>query len=363
MPTFKRAVGANAYTLAGRDPAQKGTTVIPTVLVPVTLTFPGKTVRVSAEPDVPRILKSPVFSRYAFSGGEKTQYADALLHATFPRDKKGHTRLGRPEVKPVTIAVPVGSGYLLRSKNSGRIFAVVDSEFVEKEIFRQIPRQDGKLILAVTHNTTYYAAADATVCCGWGTHGVDAATGNSFVLGSYLADAPAIVTDRDIQPLTQQLAEFINDPLHDPQSYFRTASAPGNYFAAWVSGQDESGCGGGGVGSNYFLLQPTNTNAKNGFPASAPFDARSGGFTYHLQNVALLPWYLGTVAPAGSVYSFPDAHALSAAATAMPGSHGAHEWRRAYGDACGCGRSDEWASADRLLDRLALQLGRALSAA
>ena len=61
------------------------------------------------------------------------------------------------------------------------------------------------------------AAGDATVCCGWGTHGVDAATGNSFVLGSYLADAPAIVTDRDIQPLTQQLAEFINDPLHDPQ--------------------------------------------------------------------------------------------------------------------------------------------------
>ncbi|MGA9718982.1 MAG: glycosyl hydrolase family 18 protein, partial [Acidobacteriaceae bacterium] len=228
------------------------------------------------------------------------------------------TRLGKPEVKPVTIAVPVGSGYLLRSKSSSRTFAVVDSEFVEKEIFRQIPRQDGKLILAVTHNTTYYAAADATVCCGWGTHGVNAATGNSFVLGSYLADAPAIVTDRDIQPLTQQLAEFINDPLHDPQSYFRTATASGNYFAAWVSGQDESGCGGGGVGSNYFLLEPTNTNTKNGFPASAPFDARTGGFEYHLQNVALLPWYLGAAAPAGSVYSFPDAHALSAAAQPCP---------------------------------------------
>ncbi len=318
VPTFKRTVGTNAYTLAGRDPAQKGTTVIPTVLVPVTLTFPGKTVRVSAEPDVRRILKSPVFSRFAFSGGEKTQYADALLHATFPNDTKGHTRLGKPEVKPLTIAVPAGYGYLLSSKSSGRTFAVVDSEFVEKEIFRQIPRQDGKLILAVTHNTTYYAAADATVCCGWGTHGVDAATGNSFVLGSYLADAPAIVTDRDIQPLTQQLAEFINDPLHDPQSYFRTATAPGNYFAAWVSGQDESGCGGGGVGSNYFLLQPTNTNAKNGFPASAPFAARTGGFDYHLQNVALLPWYMGTAAPTGSVYSFPDAHALSAPATPCP---------------------------------------------
>ena len=68
----------------------------------------------------------------------------------------------------MTIAVPAGSGYLLSSKSSGRTFAVVDSEFVEKEIFRQIPRQDGKLILAVTHNTTYYAAADATCAAGGG---------------------------------------------------------------------------------------------------------------------------------------------------------------------------------------------------
>jgi chitinase len=318
VPTFTRAVGASSYTFAGRDPAQKGTTVIPTVLVPVTLTFPGKTIQMSAGTDVPRILKSPIFSSFAFSGGEKAQYADALLHATFRADKEGHTRLGKPEVKPVMIDVPVGYGYLLTSKSSGRSFAVVDSEFVEKEIFRQFPRQDGKLVIAVTHNTTYYAAADATVCCTWGTHGVDAATGNSFVLSTYIADAPSIVTDRDVQPLTQQLGEFFNDPLHDPLTYFRTNTAHGNYFAPWVSGQDEEGCGGSGVGSNYFLLEPTNTNPKNGFPASTPFEAQAGGFAYHLQNVALLPWYLGAAAPAGSVCSFPDAHALAAAAKACP---------------------------------------------
>jgi chitinase len=318
IPTFKRAVGANTYTLAGRDPAQKGTTVIPTVLVPVTLTFPGRPGRISADPDVRRILKSPVFSKYAFPAGEKTQYADALLHATFPADKKGHTRLDKPEVRAVTINVPVGYGYLLTSKSSGRSFAVVDSEFLEKEVFQQIPRQDGKLVIAVTHNTTYYAAADATVCCSWGTHGVDAATGNSFVLGSYIEGAPSIVTDRDTQPLTQQLAEFVNDPLHNPQTYFRTSTAAGNYFAAWLSAQDESGCGGAGVGSNYFLLEPTNTNAKNGFPASAPFTIHGGGFEYHLQNVALLPWYLGASAPAGSIYSFPNAQALTAPAIPCP---------------------------------------------
>ena len=326
VPTFQRAIGQSSYTLAGRDPAHTGTTVIPTVLVPIALTFEGKTARMDAAPDVPHILKSPIFSRFPFSPGEKTQYADALLRATFSpetnSDKHGHTLLGRPETKPVTIAIPAGYGYLLTSKKSGQSFAVVDSEFLQAELFKQIPRQDGKLVIAVTHNTTYYAAADATVCCGWGTHGVDAASGNSFVLGSYLSAAPAIVTDRDIQPLTQQLAEFFNDPLHDPHIYFRTVTAPGNYFAPWIlpsllAGEDH-GCAGAGIGSNYFLLEPTNTNPKNGFPASAPFPARAGGFTYHLQNVALLPWYAGAAAPANSVYTFPDLRALSQAAQPCP---------------------------------------------
>jgi chitinase len=314
IPTFTRTIAGNAYTLAGRDPAQSGTTVIPTLLVPITLTFDDNSTRMDAATDVQLILKSPIFSKFAFTPAEKTQYADALLHATFPADTQGHTLLGNPEIKPITIAVHPGYGYLLTSKKSGRSFAVVDSEFIEQEIFRQIPHQDSKLVIAVTHNTTYYALADATVCCTWGTHGIDATTQNSFVLASYLQAAPAVVHDSDIQPLTQQLAEFINDPLHDPHAYFRTATARGNFFLAWQfpedTGEDHS-CGGSGIGSNYFLLEPTNTNPKNSFPASAAFPVAASGFTYHLQNVALLSWYLGSAAsPSGSVYSFPDPHAL-----------------------------------------------------
>ncbi|HVW77237.1 MAG TPA: glycosyl hydrolase family 18 protein [Alloacidobacterium sp.] len=310
VPTFQRDIGGSTYTLAGRDPAQRGTTTIPTVLVPVTLTFEGKSIRMDAKPDVPRILKSPIFAKAEFSSGEKAQYADALLHATFPASQGGHTELGKPEIKPVTIAVPAGGGYVLTSKKSGGAVAVVDSEFLQKEIFKQIPKQDGKLVLAVTHNTTFYALSDATVCCTWGTHGVDGATGNSFVMGSYLEGAPAIVTDRDVQPLTQQLAEFVNDPLHDPLVYFHKDGAPGNYFAAWQLPGEGRGCAGRGIGSNYFLLEPTNTNPKNSFPASPGFAIRSAGGTYHVQNVALLGWYLGNVGPAG-VFSFPDSHALT----------------------------------------------------
>ena len=134
----------------------------------------------------------------------------------FPKAADWHTLLGKPEVKPLTVTIPVGFGYVLTSKKTGEAVAVADIEFLQKEIFKQLPKQDGKLVMLLVHNTTFYADGDATVCCSWGTHGVDTATGNSFVLATYLNAAPAVVEDKDVQPLTQQLAEFLNDPLHDP---------------------------------------------------------------------------------------------------------------------------------------------------
>jgi chitinase len=148
---------------------------------------------------------------------------------------------------------------------------------------------------------------------------VDAASGNSFVLGSYLHAAPAVVEDQDAQPLTQQLAEFIKDPLHDPlfdpESHERNAKAPGNAFPAWMRpasqpAGDQGRCGGTGAASTYFLLEPTNTNPKNNIPASKAFAAQVDGVPYHLQNAALLPWYTGASEGLGSTYSFPDAQAL-----------------------------------------------------
>ena len=225
VPTFQY----NSYTLAGSDPAKSGSTTIPTVLVPVTLSFEAKKSVMDAGPDVARVLRSPVFATFAFPSGGTTQYADAMLRTTFPKAEGWHTLLGKPEVKPVKITVPLGYGYVLTSKKSGSSFAVADVEFLQRELFKQVSKQDGKLVIAMTHNTAYYALGDATVCCSWGTHGVDSATGNSFVLGSYLHNAPGVVEDGDVQPLTQQLAEFVNDPLHEGVSGGRIhpVGAPG----------------------------------------------------------------------------------------------------------------------------------------
>lgn len=327
VPTFQLKAGQGSYTLAGHDPALGGTTTIPTMLVPLALSFEakktaGKPFFMDAAADVPRVLHSPIFTNFAFPSGGATQYVDAMLRTTFPKAEGWHTLLGKPDVKPVRITIPVGYGYVLTSKKDGRSFAVVDVEFVQRELFKQVPRQEGKLIIAVTHNTTYYALGDATVCCSWGTHGVDSATGNSFVLGSYLHATPAVVEDSDVQPLAQQLAEFVKDPLYDPLLRGRNVKVPGNTFPAWLRLGEGNSCGGIRVASTYFLLEPTDTNPKNNIPASKAFAARVGATTYHLQNAALLAWYTGASGGLGSTYSFPDTQVLAEPAKPCPARGG-----------------------------------------
>lgn len=268
-------------------PTFSATTTIPTLVVPLDLSFEASAVHLDAAPDVPALLKSPVFRPFAFPGGETTQYADALLRVSGQSD---HTLLAQPEIKPLRIAIPLGFGYLLTSKSSGRTIGIADSGFVQKEILKQLPHQQGKLVIALTHNTAFYVESDATICCTWGTHS------DSFVLASYLSGAPAIVEDRDVQPLTEQLAEFMIDRL-------------GNKFPPWretASGR----CAGEHAGSSYFLLEPTDLNHKNNFPASKAFDAGP----YHLANVATLNWYLHRT---GSL-SFPDTTALTQPSVLCP---------------------------------------------
>lgn len=327
VPVFQRTIGQGSYTLVGRDPSQGGTTTIPTVLVPVALSFEskkidGKPFLLDAAPEVQRILRSPIFSKFSFPAGGTTQYADAMLNATFPNAGGWHTLLGQPEIQPVKISIPSGYGYVLTSKKEGTAMAVADVEYLQKAIFGQIQKQEGKLVIAVTRNTTYYTEGDATLCCSWGTHGVNSASGNSFVLGSYLQSAPAVIEEGDVQPLTQQLAEFINDPLHDPLAHGRAVKV-GNSVPAWMRPPsmrpgDQGSCGGNGIASAYFLLEPTDTNPKNNVPFSKAFLAHAGGTTYHLQNVALLPWYTGASGGLGTAYSFPDAAALPEPAKPCP---------------------------------------------
>jgi chitinase len=332
VPTFRYNTTSGAVTLPGRDPAQGGTTVIPTILVPVRLQFDatrtaGQPRTLDAAGDILPLLRSPVFSNGTF-GGETTQYADALLRATVGAGAGAgwHTLLGKPEVRPVTVTIPAGYGYVLTSKRTGTVLGMADVEFVERAIFQQIPKQDGKLVIAVTSNTGYYTYGDATVCCSFGTHGVDEATGNSFVLASYLGAAAPLVAEKDVQPLTEQLAEWVNDPLHDTLFHlaFRKPLPPGeNIVPAWKWPAEEGGaeppagrrgCGGDSPATRYVLQDPLDTNERSNLPTGPTTLVHAQGAAWHVADVALLGWYTGGAGP----YSFPEAHRLQAAATPCP---------------------------------------------
>ena len=86
--------------------------------------------------------------------------------------------------------------------------------------------------------------------------------------------------------MTQQLAEFVKDPLMDPlyqhelyEKKLNPASAPGN-LVSWMrpeamqAGRCRDDAAATSVASTYFLLEPTDTNPKNNFPASKPFVMR-----------------------------------------------------------------------------------------
>lgn len=327
VPTFRYKSGNSTVTMPGRDPAQGGTTVIPTLLVPVQLKFASRTVKgepvqLDAAAVVPQVLRSPVFATAPFGAAGATQYADAMLRSSVENAAAGwHTMLGKPAVQPVTVDIPSGYGYILSSRRTGTRMAMVDAEYLQRAIFRLIPRQQGKLVIAVTRNTAYYTYGDATVCCSWGTHGVDEATGNSFVLASYLGAVPSLVRDRDVQPLTEQLAEWVNDPLHDPLFHLKFGQpvpAGENIVPAWqwpaMPGSANKGCGGDSPATRYVLQDPTETNGRSNLPTGPAALVRASGSVWHVANVALLRWYTGGAGP----YSFPDAGVLRDAAHACP---------------------------------------------
>jgi chitinase len=327
-PTFRYNTAQGPVTLPGRDPAQGGTTVIPTVLVPVRLQFDatrsaGKPVTLDAAGDIRQVLRSPVFAKAAFGAGGTTQYVDAMLRATVgvTTATGGHTLLGIPEARPVTVEIPVGHGYLLTSKRTGTVLGVADLEYVQRALFQQIAHEDGKLVIVVTRNTAYYTYGDATVCCSWGTHGVDGVTGNSFVLASYLGAAPSLVTERDVQPLTEQLAEWVNDPLHDPLFHvaFGKSLPPGeNVVPSWRwPAAERRGCGGDSPATRYTLQDPLDTNERSDLMAGPAQVAQSGGAAWHVADVALIGWYTGGAGP----YSFPNGQMLRAAADQCPARH------------------------------------------
>lgn len=321
VPTFTRSFTTAGkeynYTMVGKDPAQGGATTIPTVLVPVSLVFEapageaGKKMETSAAPDVQKVVQSPVFQKHAFAIGTM-QYGDAMQRAQFYKVAAAnhwHTLLGQPRVtSPLQITIPPAEGYLLTSKKTGHSLGVADLDYVRKELFKGLAQTQARpkdLVIALAKNTEFYELNDATVCCTWGAHGVQQVGASKalqpFVLSTYLD--PGVVPDySDVQPLTQQISAWLNDPLNGYKE---------NVFPPWQWPDAQRGCGGRGIGSRYRFALPTDS-----LPGSNSTVVQTKAGEYHLENVALLPWYTQNARPDSyqGAYSFPDASVLKSPA-------------------------------------------------
>lgn len=317
FPTFTGSFNVSGkeyhYTIAGRDPKSGGTTTIPVALVPITFSFEagaGANRTLDASPLVQKVIKSPIFRKYGFATGN-TQYGDALQRAAFygqASAKDWHTLLGQPRVtQALRITIPAADGYILHSKRTGRSLAIVDVEYVKGALFKALPTlraRPGELVMAVARDTDFYPLNDATVCCSWGAHGVqlDPSSGAAqpFILSTYL-DSGVMPQYSDIQPLTQQLAEWLNDPLQGYRS---------NVVPPWRMPGRSFGCG-RGIGTMYRFAEPS-----DGASASNATAVTLNGTEYHLENAALFPWFAQNRNPGTfqGAYSFPDPHALTTAA-------------------------------------------------
>ena len=321
VPTFTTNAmvgGTNyRYTLVGGDPAKGGTTTIPTVLVPITLTIDAP---VDAEG-----RKAVARCRRDCATGHPLPHLHGvpLRVGHHPVCRRPHARRflqGRRQRRLAHAArrAQGGAGEDHRADRPGLRAdveedrphaALVDLRFMQRELFKQLPKDaatPGSLVLAVAprHHVLRQRGRDARLPMG---HLRRRLLGQSAAVFC-ARDLPGSGTSWTLTPTCSP------SPSNSPSSSATrcmtpcmaagAGRAPGNVFPAWMKvpaktadEQPRQNSGAGGTGLTNLGNDPTDVNWKNTVPASKAFVATVGDVSYHLQNVALLQWYNRTAAP------------------------------------------------------------------
>ena len=355
FPVFTETFSSNgsgySLTIVGGTPQSGGTTTIPTAILPVSFIFDeyldanGNKMVLDATSIVPTVVQSPIFQTYAFSTGT-TQYGDAVQRANFWNTMRSdwHTLLGQPTILPtLQIEVTPGHSYVMQSKTTGGTFAVIDIVLMQNAVSPAIKNDytAGQLPIVLFRNVAFFGslvpslaqwAEDPTVCCSFGQHGI--ITSNyqpfapSFIEASYLdpgllpqsADGMTIQGEAglpiltDIQAISEQVVQWLNDPLSDPYTIGTGSSGfgDGNVFPAWSYPEAPAySLGGEQIGDEFFSGEPTDGL----LPRQQTTAITMNGFIYHVSNVALLPWYEqdGVSNAYNGAYSYPDTLTLAEA--------------------------------------------------
>jgi hypothetical protein len=288
------------FNIVGSNPANgAATTTIATVIVPIEVVYQlaHGTVVLDGTNVVPAVQNSPIFqvADYTVGGTDLgvTQYGDALQRGEFhnlPGFSPGyHVLLGTPMVTPtVTVTVTSSTEGNLYRLRSGGLVGVVRSSVLDAQINSLIHGFTADTLpIFLTDNV--FEGFDGTIntCCVLGYHNSQRPPANTAKTWIYAGHTePGTFRNNvilDVQPLSHEVAEWLNDP-------FVGALAVG--YVNLIPPAVLPGQGGACI-----------VNLETGDPLEAPpavFTQTINGTTYHLQDEVFLPWYLHT-APSFSV--------------------------------------------------------------
>ena len=222
------------FNIVGTDPAKgAATTTVPTVIVPINVVFAAGTVNVKSSGPVeldgssvvPAVQNSPIFqvADYKVGGTDLgvTQYGDALQRGEFHNipgfSSDYHVLLGNPMVMPtvtITVTSPKG-GNAYRLRNGG-LLGVVAFGFLESQVIGpQFPAN----VLPIFLTDNVFESVDGTIhtCCVLGYHssqGPPASTAATWIYAAHTE--PGTFRNNvilDVQPLSHEVAEWLNDPF------------------------------------------------------------------------------------------------------------------------------------------------------
>ena len=278
-------------------------------LLPVSLRFLGYTDAngnhpiLPVDPYVNLIANSPNFVATDLPNGH-LQFQDAVQRAEFFGFVRPtwHTKLTRIVDPTRVLDVPAGQAYLFDFGTN--LLALVDADFFLSQlpsIIQAANVNETQFALIVTGGTVaIYFNHDPTLASGFegGSHHayVSRFDGTNYFVqtwawSSWLAPEAFGAGKADVWGISHEIGEWINDPLDS------------NFTPPWEAPPpiDVFGC--------FDLLETADplTNVDG-------YEITLNGYTYHLANQALLPWFAREPASFTwhNVYSFPNTSLLTA---------------------------------------------------
>jgi hypothetical protein len=250
----------------GNAPSGAATTtpvfIIPLKIVVAGQTFSTSTVQSNGQTALSDTTNSPIFQSsidYTEAGADlgTTQYIDAVERESFwptvLTNTGYHVLLGTPTVLPeVTLTVPSRQGRV--GTEFGVKVALVNINYIDSQVLKIIANNPQIMAGSVPVFVAYNTYETQGGCCIGGYHSANGS--QTYMVFDYVGTSG--VFSQDVSALSHEMGEWLNDP-------FTTNNSP---------------CG------VYETGDPLENTANYG-----DYTYNVGGFSYHLQDLALPPYF------------------------------------------------------------------------